>query len=93
MTESELVEGVLLKRETAYKELVQKYQKQVINTCFHFLGNYEDAQDIAQDVFIEVYGSIEKFRKESKLSTWIYRIAVNKSLNYLKIINRRKWVS
>ena len=92
MTESELVEGVLLKRETAYKELVQKYQKQVINTCFHFLGNYEDAQDIAQDVFIEVYESIEKFRKESKLSTWIYRIAVNKSLNYLKVINRRKWV-
>lgn len=92
MTELELVEGVLQKKEAAYKELVQKYQKQVINTCYRLLGNYEDAQDIAQDVFIEVYESIDKFRKEAKLSTWIYRIAVNKSLNYIKVINRRKCV-
>jgi len=92
MTEKELVEGVVQKQETAFKELVQMYQKQVIGTCFSFLGNYEDAQDIAQEVFIEVYESIEKFRKESKLSTWIYRIAVNKSLNYRKVVSRRQWI-
>lgn len=92
MTEKELVEGVLLKNESAYRELVLLYQKQVIGTCYSFLGNYEDAQDIAQDVFIEVYESIDKFRKESKLSTWIYRIAVNKSLNYKRVLARKQWV-
>lgn len=93
MTEKELVEGVSLKKESAFKELVLLYQKQVIGTCYSFLGNYEDAQDIAQDVFIEVYESIDKFRRESKLSTWIYRIAVNKSLNYKRVLARRQWVT
>lgn len=92
MSEKELVEGVMLKKESAFKELVQLYQKQVIGTCYSLLGNYEDAQDIAQEVFIEVYESIDKFRKESKLSTWIYRIAVNKSLNYKRIQTRKQWV-
>jgi RNA polymerase sigma-70 factor (ECF subfamily) len=92
MTENELVEGVIQRKESAFKELVQLYQKQVVGTCFSFLGNYEDAQDIAQDVFIEVFESIDKFRRESKLSTWIYRIAVNKSLNYKRVLSRRQWV-
>jgi len=92
MSENELVEGILNKREIAFKEMVSLYQKQVINTCFSFVGNYQDAQDIAQDVFIEVYESIEKFRREAKLSTWIYRIAVNKSINYKRQIVRKQWV-
>ena len=92
MSENELVEGILKKQEAAFKELVQLYQKQVISTCYGFVGNYHDAQDIAQDVFIEVFESIEKFRKEAKLSTWIYRIAVNKSINFKKQIARRQWV-
>ncbi len=92
MSENELVEGILRKQEPVFKELVQLYQKQVINTCYGFVGNYDDAQDIAQDVFIEVFESIEKFRREAKLSTWIYRIAVNKSINFKRHISRRQWV-
>lgn len=92
MTESELIEGIIHKNETAFKELVFLYQQQVINTCYGFLGNYNDAEDVSQDVFIEVYESINKFRRESKLSTWIYRIAVNKSINYKRVIKRRQWV-
>jgi len=92
MTEQELVEGIKNKSEKAFSELVLMYQKQVLNTCFGFLGNYEDAQDVAQNVFIKVYESAHSFRKESKLSTWIYRIAVNESLNYKKRLSRRNFL-
>lgn len=92
MTEQELVEGIKNKNEKAFSELVQMYQKQVINTCFGFLGNYEDAQDVAQDVFIKVYEYAHNFRKESKISTWIYRISINESLNYKKRLSRRNFL-
>jgi len=92
MTEQELVEGIKNKNEKAFSELVQMHQKQVINTCFGFLGNYEDAQDVAQNVFIKVYESAHSFRKESKISTWIYRIAVNESLNYKKRLSRKNFL-
>jgi RNA polymerase sigma-70 factor (ECF subfamily) len=92
MSENELVEGILNKQEAAFKELVRLYQKQVIATCYGFVGNAADAQDIAQDVFIEVFESIGKFRREAKLSTWIYRMTVNKSINYKRQTIRRQWV-
>jgi len=62
----------------------------VVNTCFRFIFNREDAEDLAQEVFIEVYRSLDKFREESKLSTWIYRIAVSKSLDHLRRLKRKK---
>lgn len=92
MSENELVEGISNKQEAAFEELVHLYQKQVISTCFGFVGNYHDAQDVAQDVFIEVFESIEKFRREAKLSTWIYRITVNKSINFKRQKSRKQWV-
>ncbi len=92
MSENDLVEGILKKQQAAFKELVQLYQKQVISTCYGFIGNYNDAQDIAQDVFIEVFESIGKFRREAKLSTWIYRIAVNKSINFKRQSARKQWI-
>jgi len=76
--------------EQAFRELVDKYQDKVFNTCISFVKNSDDADDLTQEVFIEVYHSIYKFREESKLSTWIYRIAVNKSLEYLRKMKRRK---
>ena len=74
----------------AFRRLVEKNQDRIVNTCFGFLQNQQDAEDIAQNVFIEAYQSINKFRGESKISTWLYRIAVNKSLNYIKIQKRRR---
>lgn len=68
----------------AFAVLVDKYQKLVVNTCRGFVNSYADAEDLAQDIFIELYESLPEFRNESKLSTWIYRIAVNKSLNYIR---------
>lgn len=73
-----------------FREIVEAHQKRVINICYRFTANAEDAEDIAQDVFIEVYNSLGKFKAESSLTTWIYRIAVNKSLDYIKSRNRKK---
>lgn len=68
----------------AFAELMEKYQRMVVITCRGFVASYHEAEDLAQDVFVELYESLPGFRKESKLSTWIYRIAVNKSLNHLR---------
>ncbi len=76
--------------ETEFKILVETYQEKVRNTCFRFVKNREDADDVAQEVFIQVYESLAHFRKEAELSTWIYRIAVNKSLDFIRRKNRKK---
>jgi len=87
-----LIDKILEGDQLAFKELVEKYQTMVINTCIGFLHDKQDAEDIAQEVFIEVFASLRKFRKEAKLSTWMYRIAVNKSLNFLRSKKRRQWI-
>lgn len=68
----------------AFRDFTEKYYPLVLRSIMGFVHNEEDAKDLSQEVFIELYQSIDKFRKESQLSTWIYRIAVNKSLNYIR---------
>lgn len=77
----------------AFETLVNLYSSRVINTCNRFLLDKEDAQDIAQDVFIEIYQSVHAFRGDAKLSTWIYRITVSKCLDELKRRNRKKRIT
>jgi RNA polymerase sigma-70 factor (ECF subfamily) len=89
MTDEELVSGIIDGNQLYFKILVDKYQSLVLNTCFHFIHNKNDAEDITQEVFIKVYQSIEKFNYQSKLSTWLYRIAVNKSLNFIRDNKKR----
>lgn len=85
MDDHELIEKILQNNDhNAFALLVDRYQKLVVNTCRGFVSSYADAEDLAQDVFIELFESLPNFRHESKLSTWIYRIAVNKSLNYVR---------
>jgi RNA polymerase sigma factor (sigma-70 family) len=84
MTEQELIRGIISRERTAIVSLVETYQERVIKTAYYFLGNMQDAEDLAQDVFMEVLNSIDRFRQTSALSTWIYRITVNRSLNSLK---------
>ncbi len=88
-----LIERLIKGDENAFKDLINENQDLVINTCFGFLHNYQDAQDVAQDVFIEVYKSIGKFRKEAKISTWLYRISVNKCLNFIRDNKKREWLT
>lgn len=75
---------------TAFKELVESLQDQVFNTAIGFVHNEKDAEDVAQEVFIEVYNSINDFQEDSALTTWVYRIAINKSLNLLRYKKRKK---
>ena len=76
--------------EEAFKSLVELYQLQVYNTALGLLRSAEEADDTSQEVFIEVYLSIGKFKGESKLSTWIYRITVTKSLELMRFKKRKK---
>ena len=91
MKETEIINILQQGNEQAFKQLVENYQKLVVTTCFGLVHNMNDAEDIAQDVFIEVFRSVDKFRADSKLSTWLYRIAVNRSLNFIRDNKRRKW--
>jgi len=91
MVETEIIQKLQQGNEQAFKQLVENYQKQVVNTCFGIVHNTEDAEDIAQEVFIEVFRSIQNFRADAKLSTWLYRIAVNRSLNFIRDNKRKKW--
>ena len=79
-----LVKRLQLREESAFKELVDGHQNMIVNTCFGFLHNTEEAEDVAQEVFIQVFKSIGSFRGDAKLSTWLYRIAVNRSLNKIR---------
>jgi len=90
MDENALVSRLKAGDLDAFRGLVDQYQNRVINTCFGFLKNKQDAEDTAQEVFIEVYRSIADFREDAKLSTWIYRIAVTKSLDLIRKKNRKR---
>ncbi|MBS1516446.1 MAG: sigma-70 family RNA polymerase sigma factor [Bacteroidetes bacterium] len=79
-----------LKQGSAFEQLVELYRRKVVNLCFRFIGNNEDAEDTAQEVFIEVFRSIKNFKEDSKLSTWIYRIAAAKSIDFLRRKNAKK---
>ena len=84
MGEKEMIKAILEGDQKAFKLLVDTYQLMVVNTCHAFVHDRNEAEDIAQDVFIQVFESLGKFRFESKLSTWLYRIAVNRSINHCK---------
>ena len=90
MTEQELILSLQERSQSAFKHLVDSHQNQVYNTCLGLLQNSEEAEEIAQDVFIEVYKSISSFRGESKLSTWLYRIATTKSFERIRKLKAKK---
>lgn len=76
--------------QDAFRQIIEAYQESIIRVCRGFVGNHEDAEDVAQDVFIQLYKSASRLRGEAKLSTWLYRVAVNKSLNHLRSFKARR---
>ncbi|MBD3326875.1 sigma-70 family RNA polymerase sigma factor, partial [candidate division KSB3 bacterium] len=92
MTDSEILSQIKAGDPDAFRALIEGHQHTVVNICYRFLNNREDAEDVAQEVFLEVYRSLETFRGEAKVSTWIYRIAVSKSLDLLRRRKRQKRV-
>ena len=84
MNEKELIEQLKDGRESAFRFLVETYQHMVFNTVLGIVQQREEAEDLAQEVFIQVYQQIAKFRGDAKLSTWIYRIATTKALEKIR---------
>lgn len=89
-----LRERLLIRRlkdrdEKAFREIVRRYSDQVFNMTYRMLGNREEAEDVAQEVFIIVFKSIDSFRGDSKFSTWLYRITANTCKNRIKYLARR----
>ena len=66
----------------AFDRLVERYQRDVYRLCYRYVNNHDDANDIAQEVFLRAYRAIGRFRGDSSFSTWLYRIAVNACLNF-----------
>lgn len=80
-------ELVALSREgdtAAYSELVRRYQKKIYGLIYNMTSHREDAEDLVQDVFVKAYASLKRFQGSSSFYTWIYRIAVNRTINFLK---------
>ena len=90
MNETELISLLKKKDREAFKIIVESWQDLVYNTAIGLLQNAEDAEDIAQEVFMQVFESITSFKGESKLSTWIYRITVSKCLDHIRKKKRKK---
>jgi len=74
----------------SFAEIYDAYKTKVFNTTIGYLQSYEDAEEVTQDVFVEVHRSLHTFEGKSSLSTWIYRIAIHKSLDFIKSKNRKK---
>ncbi len=90
MQEFELINRLKDRDDAAFRLIVNQYQTPILNCCFKFLKNKELAKDVTQEVFLEVFKSISQFRSEAKFSTWLFRIAITKSLDHLKSMKRKK---
>lgn len=85
-----LVERLKQGDEAAFKWIVETWQDMVYNTALGIVQNAEDAEDIAQEVFVQVYNSVSSFKGDSKFSTWLYRITITKSLDHERRKKRKK---
>src|SRR5689334_17660412 len=81
LDEAALVDACLAGTAGAFDVIVERHRRSVYQLCYRFSGNHEDASDLAQDVFLRAYRGLQRFRHQSALSTWLYRIAVNVCLN------------
>ena len=84
LADGELVLSALAGRESGFEELVRRYQRPIAAYVYRMVGDYDAALDLTQEVFIKVYGSLSRYRAEFKFSTWIYKIARNAAIDYLR---------
>jgi RNA polymerase sigma-70 factor, ECF subfamily len=91
--ESELVSRARRGDLTAYDDLIKRYQERIYATIYHMTSNHEDANDLAQESFLKAYQALKSFKGGSSFYTWLYRIAVNKTINFLKQRKNRQHMS
>jgi RNA polymerase sigma-70 factor (ECF subfamily) len=90
LNEWTLIEQLRQGDEAAFKSIVETWQDMVYNTALGIVQNAEDAEDISQEVFVQVYESIHTFKGEAKFSTWLYKITVTKTMDHLRRKKRKK---
>ncbi len=77
--------------EEAFQKIVQKYKAQVAGIAYRMIGDYEDAKDISQMVFVKIYKNLNRFDTSKKLSTWLYRITINASIDFIRKFRKHKF--
>jgi len=90
LEEKSLIKNLKAKNEEAFKILVEKHKDLVYSTIIPIIQNIDDADDLTQEVFIQIYKSVKKFKEKSSLSTWIYKISLSKAYEYLRYKKRKK---
>jgi RNA polymerase sigma factor (sigma-70 family) len=90
MTEPELIALLRQGNEVAFKQVFETHQDRIYNTILYMIQSAEEAKDLTQEVFVDVFLSIENFKGQSKLSTWIYSIAIKKTLNHQRFKKAKK---
>jgi RNA polymerase sigma-70 factor (ECF subfamily) len=90
LNDPDLLERLCNGDPEAYRDFVNTWKDMVFNTSLGIVQNIEDAEDVAQEVFVQVYQSIASFKGEAKISTWLYRITITKSLDHQKKKKRKK---
>ncbi len=89
-SEKEIIEQIVDGNMRFFESLVNDYKDRVINICYSYTNDLQEAEDVSQEVFIELFKSLKSFKGNSSLSTWIYRIASNKSLDHIRKTKRIK---
>lgn len=84
MTDKEIIELILKGDKEQFRLIVEQYQQMIFRTCMGYVHNKDDADDLTQEVFIQAYQGLSAFRQEASISTWLYRIAINTSLNRVR---------
>jgi len=84
LTDVELIAKAISGREDGFEELVRRYQRPITNYVFRMLNDYDASLDVTQEVFIKVYHSLSRYSSEYKFSTWLYRIAHNAAIDYIR---------
>ena len=84
------IESFLQGDYKSFEIVVNLFKDRVVNICYSYTNNYHDAEDVAQEVFVELYRSLHKFKNQSTLSIWIYRIASNKAIDFIRSKKRQK---
>lgn len=84
LTDVELIADAIRGREDGFEELVRRYQRPITSYVYRMLNDYEASLDVTQEVFIKVYNSLERYSSDYKFSTWLYRIAHNAAIDYMR---------
>lgn len=90
MDDSQLIEQILKNNNLAFRSLIEKYKKLVYTTVFRIVNNQHDAEDVFQEVFLQIFKSCQHVRNEEDLTMWIYKIAYNKSISFVRKKNPAK---